>query len=750
MYTTDATRQAGAHTNSHRHSTLFWTALLTGSAAITSYPTTVKAQESDAVLEEIIITAERRQASLQETAISISAFTAADLARAGIETSEQLTGITPGLQIQRDVIGKVVIRGVGTENFTVAGDPGVAISSDGVYLARSSVAIFDLFDLERVEVLRGPQGTLYGRNATGGAINFVSRRPGEEFDFTASGDFGEFGKSRIEAAVGGPLGSDTLLGRASLLIHQRDGYTDNVFPDVGRGLDELDDKDLAAGRLQLTWLPGDDVSVHLKADVYRDDSNPIPYKYTDDPLVFLGGVPFPNPLAGDPRTVSQGYEFDVPGLGIEIDEAGRWDQEGLQATIDWTLPNGIDFKSITAFRNVDFEWLNDGDGIEAYLVNYFQIDESDQISQEFQFSSAGDGRLSWIAGLFYLNEDSDSFIGIPLPLGADLPLAVLINGESETTATAVFGELNYDLSDRLTLNVGLRFSQEEKDVFYVDDRSSLGGAAVTVDDDDDWDAITPKIGIDFYPREGLMFYGSITQGFKSGGYNLLAVQPSYDEEEVTSYEVGMKGRFAGDRVQLNASGFYYDYTDMQVGKVQELSATIQNAAEATIYGAEAELQALIGERFELNAGISLLSTEFDDFETQDPAPPGDIVNLAGNELPRAPNFSGSVAGTYTWPLAGMGNLELWANWQYTGEQFFTPFNRPNVRQDSYDVGNVRLTWRSEDDRWAVSVYGDNVTDEDYFTNALESGVPVPGVDPVVPQFFLGAPRSWGVRVTYQN
>ncbi len=717
------------------------------SAAIGAAP--AAAQEGELMLEEIIITAERRQASLQDTAISVSAFSGEDLARAGIETSEHLAGITPGLQIQRDVIGKVVIRGVGAENFTVAGDPGVAISADGVYLARSSVSIFDLFDLERVEVLRGPQGTLYGRNATGGAINFIANKPTDELQVAVSGDVGDFNKRRLEAALSGPLVEGRLLGRIAGLIHDRDGYTENIFPGVGRGLDELDNKDLRAGRLLLTWLPSDDLSIEFKADVYRDDSNPVPYKYTDDPLIFQGGIPFANPLAARERVVSQGYEFEVPGLDIRIDEAGRWDQDGVQATLNWQLPNGANFKSITASREADFEWLNDGDGLQAYLVNYFQVDTSEQFSQELQLSSSGAGPINWIVGLYYLTEDSDSFIGIPLPLGADLPLAVLINGESETEAVAVFGEIKYELTERLLLNLGLRFSQEEKQVFYVDDRSSLGGSAVTVDDDNDWDAATPKIGLEYFPREGLMFYGSVTQGFKSGGYNLLAVQPSYDEEEVTSFEVGMKGRFFDERMQLNTSLFYYDYSDMQVGKVQELSATIQNAAESTIYGAEVEMLALLSQQLQLSAGISLLQTEYDDFETQDPAPPGDIVNLEGNELPRAPAFTAALAATYTRPLAGGGTLELWGNWQYTGEQFFTPFNRPSVSQDAYDVINAKITYRSPSQRWALTLYGDNLGDEEYFTNALESGVPLPGIDPVVPQFFLGAPRMWGLRINYQ-
>lgn len=703
----------------------------------------------DNVLEEIIVTAEKREAALQEVAISITAFQGEELRNAGIVTSEQLTGFTPGLNIQRDVIGKVVIRGVGTENFTIAGDPGVAINFDGAYVARSSVSIFDMFDLERVEVLRGPQGTLYGRNATGGAINFISRKPTEEFEFDVLADVGDYGKQRLEAALSGPIAEDQVLGRLSVMYHQRDGYTDNIFPNVGRDLDELDTKDLWALRAQLRFMPTDRLTVDFKADVYEDDSNPIPYKYVADPLIYFGGLPFPNPLAGDLRTVSQGFEQEVPGFDLRAPETGQWDQRGMQATVDWAISDTLTFRSITAFRDIEFGWLNDGDGIEAFLVTYFQADESDQLTQEFQLSSAGDGKLSWTIGAYYLQEDGNSFVGIPLPLGFGAPLAVLINGESETTAYAAFGELYYYFTDKLRLTAGARYSQEDKEVFYNDDRSSLGGPNAIVDADDDWDALTPKLGLDYFMNDDVMLYASVTQGFKSGGFNLLAVQPSYDEEEVLSFEVGTKSRLAGGRAQFNASAFYYAYDDLQVGKVVNLNATIENAAEATIYGAELELKALLTDNFQIDAALSFLETEYDEFFTEDKDLPGaPEVSLAGNELPRAPGFTSNLSALYTAPLSGGSELQLWANWQHTGSQFFTPFNRDTFEQESYDVLNARVTWRLASGRWAFSLYGENLTDEDYFTNALESGVPTPGVDRVVPQFFVGAPRTWGVRFRY--
>ncbi len=762
-------------------------------------------------VDEIIVTAERREESLQTTPISIAAFSADSLAELGIEDSEQLSGLTPGLVIQRDVIGKVVIRGIGAENFTIGGDPGVAINFDGAYISRSSVSIFDMFDLERVEVLRGPQGTLYGRNATGGAINFISKKPTEELEGTAALDVGDYNKVRVEGAVGGAI-SDKVLIRVSGMSHQRDGYTDNIFPGVGRGLDELDNKDLWAGRLLLTFKPSDSITVDFKGDVYRDDSNPPPYKYTQDPVIYFGardpgvdpdpvfldptndfvvpGAPFANPTAGDPYTVSQGFEAEIPNTERSFGEAGRWDQTGLMGTVNWELANGMTFRSITSYREMEFDWLNDGDGLADFLVTYFQNDDTDLFTQEFQLVSDSDGPLTWVAGLYYLDESSDSFIGIPINGFSNL----LIDGTTDTTAYAVFGQADYALTDALTLRVGARYSYEEKDVSYLYDRFSdvLGpDFLIQVDDSDDWSSVTPKVGLDYQVNDDVMVYGSITKGFKSGGFNLLAVQSSYDEEDVVSYEVGTKARFADGRVQLNVGAFYMDYDDLQVGRVVNLSATIENAAKANMYGAEVELQADVTENFSVSTGISWLETEYDEFNTGDPGyqlgdnpvdpsddpgppscgrllaipTPGEItpgdtayrkangypdqqISLSGCELPRAPNFSGYVGARYTFALGGAGYLDLAGNFQFVGDQFFTQFNRDDVGQDSYSLYNARLTWRSNDDVWQVALYGENLGDEEYYTNSLESGVPTAGVDPYVPQYFVGAPRTWGVRALY--
>ena len=338
-------------------------------------------------------------------------------------------------------------------------------------------------------------------------------------------------------------------------------------------------------------------------------------------------------------------------------------------------------------------------------------------------------------------------------MGADLPWYLLIDGTNETTAYAAFGEASYNFTDKWRFTFGARYNYEEKDTFYIDDRfvtapPAFGGALTVVDQSDDWNSVTPKVVLDWFWRDDIMFYGSITKGFKSGGFNTLAVQAGYDEEELWSYEIGTKSRFRDGRMQLNASVFYYNYDDLQVGKVVNFQAIIENAAQATIYGAEIEFSTLITDHFTLDWALSLLETEYDEFITEDAAPPGNTVNLAGNDLSRSPPVTSSLSGRYDWQLSGGSAIELWGNWLYVDDQFFTQFNRPNVGQESYNVLNARLSYRTAGGSWRFTLYGENLTDEEYFTNALESGVPAPGVDPVVPQFHLGAPRMWGVQVAY--
>ncbi len=754
-------------------------------AAATTLAMAQGAPASDSVvLEEVLVTAEKRSGTVQDTPLSIAAFSGDELARAGIASTEALSGIAPGLNVQREVIGKVVIRGVGTENFSVGSDPGVAIHQDGVYLARSSVSVFEFYDTERVEVLRGPQGTLYGRNATGGVLNIISRKPEGELGGYARVDVGNYSRKRIEGALNVPFG-DAAAGRLSVLWADRDGYTENkAVTAKARDIDQLDNQEIWAVRGQLKFGASESFEGIAQFDVSKDDSNPPAFKYFThatppglpwSPVTAMGAAVPGDQVLPDLREVGQGFEQTVPGSTRTVPSIGRAETVSGNVRLSWDL-GGMTLMSQTAYRKTDFSWLNDGDGVDQFFVTYFQDDDSKQITQELQLSSAGDGKLEWIIGAFYLKEDSKTFSGLAFNIGIPPPgiNGILIDGESNTKSISGFGQATYAFTDRLRGTLGFRYTQDDKegDLVY----NLFGGVLPPPGPmgttwpqvlNDSWSAVTPKVGVDFDFTDDIMGYASATRGYKSGGFNLIAVQTPYDPEFLWSYELGLKTRLADGRVTANFGAFQYNYKDMQVGKIVNLSDVLTNAAEATVRGLEVEIRAALGAGFEFNFGAAYLDAQFDEFLTEDPAvnaspaalgpnagscerrdptsasPRG--VSLAGCDLRRAPPLSGNAGLAWTRPV-GAGEVTLRGDYAYKDKQYFTQFNRDAVSQDSYGLLNLRAGYRAADDVWSLTVFADNVTDEDYYSTVLESGVPAPGG--LVPQAVLGAPRTYGVSFQY--
>lgn len=716
------------------------------------------AQEPGRTLDEITVTAERRESTLQDTPIAISAVTGENLERSSIFDTEALSYSVPGLNVQRDVVGKAVIRGVGTENFTVGGDPGVAVYNDGAYMARTSTAIFDFFDVDRIEVLRGPQGTLYGRNAVGGVINVISNAPSDEFEARGNFTYGNYDAIRLEGAVSGPI-TDKVRARIAGLFSKRDGFTENIFPGLeSRGLDELDTKDLWAlrGRVDVDFT--ENLTLELIGDVYRDDSNPPAFWYTDATL------PWQSPTSVYPRglrTVSQGYELTTPGVtDLAVGQANRQDQTGLTARVKWDA-DGFTVTSTTAYRDIEFDWINDGDGLSDFLVVYFQRDLSEQFTQDLQIASNGDGPFQWIVGGFFLTEDAEGVYAIPLgPAFGDF--TIVYDGTNKTDAYGVFVEGKYSFGD-FSLTAGARYSDETKNAtldFAFASAAAPGPLANSVvasfDQEASFNAFTPRFVLDWRATDETLLYASVTRGFKSGGFSLLD-NPlnSFNEEFIWSYEIGTKSRFFDDRLEFNTSAFYYDYTDQQLSQVTNLATQTTNAGSSTVWGVEAEFKALVTDNLQFDGNFAYLDTEFDLFctnDTRDLTRPIDTVNcpgtpnLAGNELPRAPNIQSNLGVLYTKDfsnnLTSFGRFE----WQYTGDQFFSVFNRPNIAQDGFSVFNASLGFGDQDDRWNVRFWARNLFDEEYFSNLFESGV-LNNV--VVPQGFVAPPRTYGVTLGFR-
>ncbi len=682
----------------------------------------VRPTDSGAALEEIVVTAQKRSESLQSVPLSIAAYTSEQLENSVIQDIYDVGLQTPGMIVNKEIVGKIYIRGIGAENLTIGGDPGVAVHADGAYIARTSAAMFDLYDVERVEVLRGPQGTLYGRNATGGIVNIVSKAPTAEFEGNVSAEFGDFDYIRLGAVVSGSLVEDKVQARAAIVKSDRDGFTPNLFTG-----EDLFDEDLLMGRLSLRFLPNENVTIDLITDFSQDDGSPAPFKQLEFSDLFEGALG-----ANDPpglRAVSQ----ESPVTEMQ-------DQFGVTAIINWDTGNST-FTSVSSYRDTEFKAVFDGDGVDITFQNFEDHDDTQQFSQEFRLSSDAAENWDWIIGAFYFNDDGETEIFIPIPgFGFD----ILHQASMSTDAFAVFGQATYAASDRLSLTVGLRYNSEEKEATQLSEFIGLfppfPPAALATDSDE----FTPKFGFEYAVSDDVMWYGTATRGFKSGGFTFNGIQPDFKPEFVWAYETGFKSKLADGSVILNASAFFYDYTDLQVSKLENNAGVITNAADATIFGAEVELLAQATEQWRFNLGLSFLSAEFDSFLTEDPSNPQlGTIDLDGNNLPRSPDFTANLGTDYTVPVGNSGDLSFRLDYQYQDKSFFTTFNRDLSAQDSFSLLNARVSFTPADSVWVVAAFVRNAFDEDYFLNILESGV-----ETGKPEGFLAAPRTYGIQLRY--
>lgn len=725
--------------------------LLSGTAALAQQPAVSGEAAADAA--DIIVTADRFEASIQDVPISLTALAGETLERAGIRDTEGLANLTPGLLVQRSVVGKITIRGVGNENYTIAGDPGIAVHSDGIYVARASAGLFDLFDVERVEVLRGPQGTLYGRNATGGVINILPNRPTDRLEAMGAIEIGNYDAVRVEGMVNVPLGGG-FTARVAGFGRWRDGFTTNIFPGAdARGFGDLDSKDAWGVRGQLAFDNGGAFTARISVEHLDDNSNLPPYKYLNRPDA-LPDADFGGFGRRSLRTVNQGFEAAIPGSGRGV---GSDEDFFLTRQTGVALHLGLDvgfgrITSLTGYRKTRFNWFNDGDGADVFYVNYIQQDANEQWSQEIQLASADGGRLDWFVGGYVFRETGSSFIALPFPFGFSLPFFIAIDGTAETTSFAGFGEARWRATDRLTLTAGLRYTSEKRATTYRYEINFGAPVVVNPDLEGSYNAFTPRFVVQYDLNEVVNLYASATRGFKSGGFNLLAIQPGFDPEFVWAYEGGVKVQTADRRLSGSANLVYYDYKDMQVGQIVNLQSVLTNAARSRIWGFEAEVTGQPMERLQLGGTLAWLDAKYKDFCTGDPtqptAPvdpgcdPANPISLAGNTLPRAPEWTLTGFASLDFDLRDGHRLNWRGDVRYQSLVWFTQFNRPLISQPGYPTMNMALTWLPPSGRFELGLFVQNLFDEVYFTEVLESGAFNPQL---VGQAYVAPPRTWGMR-----
>jgi iron complex outermembrane recepter protein len=712
-------------------------------------------------LEEITVTARRREESLQDVPIALSAFSAERIEATGAPDITWLQQSTPNLtlQVARGSNSTLIafIRGIGQQDPLWGFEPGVGLYVDDVYIARPQGAVLDIYDIERLEVLRGPQGTLYGRNTIGGAIKYVTRPLGNEARLDTKLTLGTYAQHDFIASGVLPL-SDTLAVGASAAIYRRDGFGENQFT----GRQNHYAKDVDAFRFSADWNPTDTLSFRLAADYVEDDS---PAKHGHREVPGLG------------LTAGEVVLKDVYDTRGGIGDKNKVTNEGISLTAAWNLSETITIKSITAYREGETDTLIDFDASPQPALDIPGHYEDDQMSQELQVLFEGE-KWQGIAGLYYL--DASASGQFDTPIGA-LGLTIATSGYVDTTSIAAFADVSYSITDRLRVSLGGRYTEDEKEgsvlrADYLGLGSPLFGndAAVFFRTRTDYvnertfDKFTPRASISFDLADTLTTYASYSEGFKSGGFDMRGdaiftpdTVNGYDPENVKSYEIGLKGSTWDDRLSFNFAVFRADYTDQQITR-QEPTATgvasfVDNAGSSTIQGAELEGAIAFTDRLTLTYGIGWTDAEFDEYNTftvvPNPTPPPATItvpiDLADSAVfQNTPEWNGNLTLSYAQPLpTGWGSLFATLSGSYRDSYYMFEFANPLLDQtEDYTLVDASLAWTAENEKLRLQLTGRNLTDEQYKIGGYQFLGATFGN---IVNNFYGPPRTVSLSVSYR-
>ncbi|WP_419815685.1 TonB-dependent receptor [Glacieibacterium sp.] len=638
------------------------------------------ATDNASEITDIVVTAQRRDSSLQRTPVSITALDSSALTRLQITDTKQIVFNAPNLtgnsNVGQSSATSFFIRGVGTSENLATADTSVGLYVDDVYISRQSVNNFAMYDVERVEVLRGPQGTLYGRNTNGGAIKIINKKPNDEAEFVGSASYGNYNRYELKLNGNIPI-SDKTYVRATYLTQQGDGYIYN------RTLDKhVNDQDFMGGRVALRTLPTDTLDVTISADYARDKQNG---GYSSD----VAGVL--RPTTGSLLQVVSGT--DNRTLGRTYGAAG---------TINWEPANGITVQSITAWRSTTQNIRLDLSDQPVSLYTLTQRQDAKQFSQELKLDAKITDRLSLLTGLYYFDESIDAFLSdVTRATSTATPSSFAKTFKVDTTSFAAYGELEYKITDKLVLAASGRFTHERKTLditqvsslpgaeFNFNTASLLANAAATgnnFDDDRKFNKFTPKIGLNWTVTPDFFAYASYTKGFRSGGWTGRATRQSqyldFDPETVSSYEVGTKLTAFDRRLRLNTSFFFMDYKNL-FNTLTSNGQFIALTTAAKIYGLENELTFRATPWLDLYVNGGLLKTEYK----------GDRSPNLADRLQRAPAVQGKAGFSVMKPL-GAGNLLVNGGLFYTAHYLITPaflpFTAPRVPADSNRTGGFVL------------------------------------------------------------
>ena len=711
----------------------------------------VSALAQDNALEEVVVTATKRSVALQDLAGSANVLGADKLGPGGIQEVRDMQVDIPNLSLG-DQFGfaRVFMRGIGMTSIDIGGEGAVAFLQDGAIVPRPAAQLMGMFDLDQVEVLRGPQGTLYGRGATAGAINMVTAKPGKELGGYLSVTAGNYGLAQFKGAIDVPMG-DALSMRLAGSLDSRDGYGNNIFTGS-----DINDRDASAYRATFVYDAGGPLTATLSAQYYEEDDNNYAFSYFGQSEGSSIPVPFGVPILGGNTVGMVGGGF----YDINSDQEPINDRDGqlINLTIDYAFNDRWSLKSITSSQSMDRFLRDDLDSTDANLFgqnNY--TEESDSFGQELILNYSAD-RLDVLGGVMYFEEDLYGEVRVPLtnlcfllaPAACGTPVGDFLNGgnylqdgDVDIEAWGAYVEANYSISDKWSVIAGLRYNYEERDGTgsFIFDAISLN---VPTNQRESWNDLTPRITLQYSPNDNMLLYATYTEAFKSGVINTGSTSPPLDPETVDAFEVGLKGQNASGTLRYSVAAFFYDYQDMQISFVDETSTvSTVNAAEAENSGIELEIDGSLGNGFAFDFYLTYLNAEYQEFFNGDYANGFAITDLSGNTLPNAPESTAKLGLTWEGAVGG-GTLTVRGEAYYQDDVYFTEWNREDAYQKSYEQINASVDY-SWNDQWLLSLWGRNLSDEEVMSNNIITA-------PLYDSLRVGAvlpPRTYGATVTYQ-
>ena len=734
------------------------------------------------MLEEVIVTAQKRETTLSDTPIAITALSADMIKDLGIYTAQDVANFTPSMSFQEEAGGgegnRVYLRGIGRETNVLGTEPGVGVYNNGFYSTESAALAQPVDLVERIEILRGPQGTLFGRNTTGGAINVVTKKPGDEFEHIARARVANYNATTVELTSSGPITE-----KVGYLVHYSQLKADSFYENVSGRDPRGADSDYVEAQLSVDFTDNIDWNFRYYSAGYKSEtlrrSKLDGYRNEPGAPSKLGSLVI-NPELFSPVAVApdQSDPFkrssDFDGV-VEVN-----DQEAYQSTLslDFDL---VTVRMLNGYQDYTFDSAKDYDGTASPVSYVETIGQTDTTTQhELQFISNGDGSVDWVVGLFYLKNEVEQ----PFWL-TDANNPFLINnrmgdfspglenpegkfyyqkGDIEIESKAIYSQFDWAATDQLSLSAGLRYSEDEKegdearqivydsvldfcgeaflpgliaggDPYATPAGCFRGGFLVSdeeADHKDDWDAVNWRLNASYNFGEDNMVYATVATGYKPGGFRLGGMQDLeetpqdesvVDNEDLISYELGYKGTIA-DVLYVSSALFYYDYEGIQVelDVLDPVSGIVTdklvNASDTEVYGFEVESVWAATEKLRVMANYSYLTSEYkDDFFVSD-IKSDEVRNAKGNELNRTPNNKFNLAVSYAQPI-GNGSLLFTGNYSWIDDQYMSVFNDDIETVESYEQLNGRISWQPNSGKYEVAIYGINLTDEESFANDLD-------------------------------